>query len=367
MVKVTALGGVGEYGRNCFLLKEEATNQTILLDCGVKNGKPEQFPAITEQLASTIDVVFLSHVHNDHVGALPLLAAKGFTKEIWLSEASLAQIEPIKSVWRKKADVSPYSSSDVDKLRFQSFPSNSRGKWTKLSDHLSFTWGYSGHMLGSVWYVLQVGKHMIFFSGDMSLESPLLVTDYPRKMGYDVALLDTGHSGITMPREKSMEAILAFVHDPARRYTIPVSISGKAFDLMYLLYTNLPDRIFFIEASFEKSAHLYLQFGDNINSAQQAAFKKMLQSERVQFGFEPADQRPGIYISEQPVVGCVPISTSDLAAQSFYKSHPDLADTNHLLKFVKAKQYLFFHSRQKDLRHLLSQIPHYQSKHIGGV
>lgn len=367
MVKVTALGGVGEYGRNCFLLKEETTNQTILLDCGVKNGNPEQFPAITEQIASSIDVVFISHVHNDHIGALPLLAAKGFAKEIWMSEASLAQIEPIKSAWRKKADVSPYSSSDVDKLSFQSFTSGSRGKWTKLSDHLSFTWGYSGHMLGSVWYVLQVGKDTIFFSGDMSLESPLLVTDYPKKMCYDVALLDTGHSGITMPREKSMEAILASMQDPARRYTIPVSISGKAFDLMYLLYTNLPDRTFFIETSFQKSAHLYLQFGDNINSAQQAALTEMLQSERVQFGFKPADQRPGIYISEQPVVGCVPISTSDLAAQSFYKSHPDLADTNDLLKFVKAKQYLFFHSRQKDLYHLLSQIPNYQSKHIGGV
>jgi metallo-beta-lactamase family protein len=54
---------------------------TILLDCGLFQGRRRESPSATARLplpVDEIDAVVLSHAHIDHSGALPLLVKQGY-------------------------------------------------------------------------------------------------------------------------------------------------------------------------------------------------------------------------------------------------------------------------------------------------
>ncbi|WP_175480482.1 MBL fold metallo-hydrolase [Gracilibacillus ureilyticus] len=342
---------MGEYGRNCFLVTDQQSDKRILLDCGVRNGKPEIYPSITEEVAHSIQAVFISHVHNDHVGALPLLAAKGFTGDIWMSEASFEQMPAIMRNWQDKLGITA-----IDKLSFHPFAKSTRGKRIMLTENLSITWGYSGHMLGSVWYIIQIGEQTLFYSGDIALASPLLVTDKPVIHSYDVALIDSGHAAQTMPYHKSIKNILQHVTNPMEKYLIPITISGKACDLLFSLFYKLPDRAFIIDDSLHQHLYNYLEHSDNINNERLVQLEAMLQSNRLE-SYQKT-RKPGIYLLRGKPKGFHEVNTSIYEDEQspFYKSHPDLEDVQTLMRTIDAEEFIFFHSKQADLEKILDSL-----------
>jgi len=77
-VRIVPLGGLGEVGMNC--LAVEAGGRIAVVDCGVlfpdeHLGVDVVLPDLTwlEERAARVDAVFLTHGHEDHVGALPFL------------------------------------------------------------------------------------------------------------------------------------------------------------------------------------------------------------------------------------------------------------------------------------------------------
>ncbi|MDQ0209036.1 MBL fold metallo-hydrolase [Alkalicoccobacillus murimartini] len=352
MIDVTILGGVKEYGRNCFILTDRTTNTRIMLDCGVRNGTPEVYPDITEDIAQSIQAVFISHTHNDHIGALPLLVEKGFKGDVWMSEASIQQLATILPLWRQKYPVAP-----LDHLQFRSFAKQTRAKRLVITKNLSITWGYSGHMLGSIWYIIHVNQQDIFFSGDLALTSPLLVTDTPVIRSFDLALIDSGHATYTMPYKKSIKNILALLADPLEKYLIPITISGKACDLLFTLYQLLPDRTFFIDRPLHEHLYSYLQHPENLRHERILELEAMLSSDRLQIAKNK--KQPGIYLLKGKASDGTVIQTGIYKNEHspFYKSHPDREDLQVLVRQIDARNTIFFHSKERDLELILKNQP----------
>ncbi len=84
-LRVIPLGGAGEVGRNCWALEYE--NDVLILDMGVMFPDAEMLgvdlilPDVTylQERKANIRGVFITHGHEDHIGAIPyLLPQLGF-------------------------------------------------------------------------------------------------------------------------------------------------------------------------------------------------------------------------------------------------------------------------------------------------
>lgn len=78
-VRLTPLGGVGRFGRNCLLVEDEGSGDAVVVDCGVRFAGPE-LPGFDaglpdlERLAAVGDRLLayvVTHGHEDHIGAMP--------------------------------------------------------------------------------------------------------------------------------------------------------------------------------------------------------------------------------------------------------------------------------------------------------
>ena len=81
-IKIGALGGLGENGKNMTIV--EVDSRIFILDCGLKYPEIDMYGvdavvpdmSYLEQNINRIDGIFISHGHDDHIGALPYLLEK---------------------------------------------------------------------------------------------------------------------------------------------------------------------------------------------------------------------------------------------------------------------------------------------------
>ena len=85
MNTLNVLGGA-DIGGSCYLAELEGVR--ILFDCGVRLNTPySDHPVIPSP--ETIDLIFLSHAHLDHIGALAYTAAVCRNARIFATSAAL--------------------------------------------------------------------------------------------------------------------------------------------------------------------------------------------------------------------------------------------------------------------------------------
>lgn len=182
-MKLTFFGGAKSVTGANYLLEYEGTR--VLVDCGMLQGLDfvehvnyEPFPFDP----ASIDYVFITHSHIDHVGRVPKLVRDGFRGEIVATEPSveLAQLSLRDSVRiiaeeaRLRGREPFFTLADVEAADRHFRP-------RKYHDTVSLPGGVkvkvlsAGHVLGSAMYRFEADGKVITFSGDLgNAPAPLI-------------------------------------------------------------------------------------------------------------------------------------------------------------------------------------------------
>lgn len=205
--------------------KDESGKVTrILIDCGLAQGERFCESVNKEDFSydpASIDAVFFTHAHADHIGLFPKLVKKGFAGRAYAT-APTRDLTPIMledtvkligAEAKRCNDEPPYSMEDVfaavgriDALEY--------GKALELAPGVTVTLHNAGHILGSATVLLDIFGTRVLFTGDLGRVPAVIVPE--REIPKDVDYLFTEsvygnrvHSSI----EESEAMLLAAVKD----------------------------------------------------------------------------------------------------------------------------------------------------------
>ncbi len=200
----------------------EVNGSRILLDCGLYQGSRKHayevnccFPHFDP---ATLDAVILSHAHIDHSGNLPNLVKKGFTGNIYSTDATRdlcqimladsARIQESDTAWlnkhRKNDGLPPveplYNEQDAERCLRQ-FVSVSYERPLPVADGVKVSFIDAGHILGSAQVLLEIddredGRHKRFlFSGDVGRGGNEVLRDPVPVQDVDFLLMESTYGG----------------------------------------------------------------------------------------------------------------------------------------------------------------------------
>ena len=122
-IKVFALGGLGEVGKNMYVL--ECENEIIIIDSGImfadsNYGVDYIIPDYTYLIKNNhkIKALFITHGHEDHIGGIPHLLNKVKIPVIYASGLAIDLINSkLSEYYKLKVDIEPFDSSSIIKFK----------------------------------------------------------------------------------------------------------------------------------------------------------------------------------------------------------------------------------------------------------
>ena len=256
-VYLSAFGGSGENGRNCYTIG--VGDAFILLDCGVKreivDGQVGFYPALTKEIVSKIKAVFLSHCLEDHVAGLPLLYELGYTGNVYGTRETIAETMGFVKKWmgyvEKNHGVLPFKPESADLIKLKPLELGAQ-----QIEGIQLETGRSGHVLGGVWYIFTIEGKRLLYTGDMCREPGVLAFVQPGSC--DAAIMNAAYAGKKIVQAAQFDALLASVKEtaqPGGKVLLPVPPKGRGIEIAQFLGVQLKDSGIpvFVESAVEKS------------------------------------------------------------------------------------------------------------------
>jgi metallo-beta-lactamase family protein len=192
--KVTFAGGAQMPTGSNFLV--DVGGKRLLIDCGLVQGEKWTLPINSEPFSydtGSIDTLFVTHAHLDHVGRIPQLVRAGFRGRIISTEPTREMAELIMldsmGVLGKEAAITGgtplYEEKDVFEamhLWSTTLPYNKAFTIEGEEGGIDVTLHDAGHILGSAIVEIAYKGKKIAFTGDLgNTPSPLMNDTYPLK------------------------------------------------------------------------------------------------------------------------------------------------------------------------------------------
>lgn len=185
-------GGAGSVTGANFLL--DTGDAKILVDCGLIQGSHFAMAENCDTFAydpSSVDVLFVTHAHADHIGRIPKLVRDGFHGIIYSTsptfELASIMLQDAYKVMRYEAErygtKMCYESKDID-TALSLWKGISYHKEITIADGVTAILSTAGHILGSAMVTLKRNNKSFVFTGDIgNIPQPLLgppevLTDY---------------------------------------------------------------------------------------------------------------------------------------------------------------------------------------------
>lgn len=267
-MRLTFIGAAHEVTGSCHYL--EVGKKHILVDFGMEQGVNvfENAPLPVDE--AMIDYVFLTHAHVDHSGMLPLLYAKGFRGQVFMTDATAdlcsimlrdcAHIQMMEAEWKNRkakrsesvAAVEPlFDMEDAEGIIKRIVPCHYNDIIT-VCEGVQIRFTDIGHLLGSssieVWLTEDGRTKKIVFSGDIGNKNQPLLRDPKPTREADYVVMESTygdrlHSKVRVDYVNDLAAILKETFDRGGNVVIPSFAVGRTQEMLYFLRKIKVDRL----------------------------------------------------------------------------------------------------------------------------
>ena len=267
-MKLKFIGAAHEVTGSCHYL--EACGKHILVDYGMEQGVNVFENVDLPIQESMLDYVLLTHAHVDHSGMLPLLYARGFRGQIFMTDATAdlcsimlrdcAHIQSQEAEWkRRKAkrngnyeSYEPvYTMEDADGTVKLIVPCHYDTMIT-LCEGIQIRFTDIGHLLGSasieVWLTEDKITKKIVFSGDIGNLNQPLIKDPSLTSEADYVVMESTYGDRIHAAEKpdyvgELVKILKETFDKGGNVVIPSFAVGRTQEMLYFLRKIKAERL----------------------------------------------------------------------------------------------------------------------------
>ena len=253
-MKFQSLSPQYEIGNNSYrLIWEDAQ---VILDSGMhpKREGLDALPDFDILEKGSIDCIFISHSHLDHIGALPVLSKKQPQAKVFMTPAGYeltgAILHNSVNVMQKKreelgiSDYPFYSHKEIGSSQKKWIKKGYKETFSPLkNDELKTTFYNSGHILGSSGILLEREGKRIFYTGDVQFQRQNLIpeADFPEEK-IDVLIMETTRGNTPKRKNTREEEKQKFIEEIRNTLDgdgcvlVPVFAMGKTQEVLTMIY-----------------------------------------------------------------------------------------------------------------------------------
>lgn len=258
-MKIKFCGAASGVTGSCHMISTE--NHKILLDCGQFQGGKQQEALNAEPFPfdpAEIECVILSHAHIDHCGRLPLLVKRGFTGDIYCTDATADLLEVMlrdsgfihekEAEWQNRKNeragrkpIEPlYTLKDSEETLKHVKPVM-YDQLFEVNDSMKAVFNDAGHILGSaiteLWVTENDNVTKVVFSGDLGVLDRPILRDPTIIKKADCVIMESTYGNRLHPQNAtSIEELLDIVIKTTKRggtVVIPSFAVGRTQELIF--------------------------------------------------------------------------------------------------------------------------------------
>lgn len=253
------IGAAQEVTGSCHLLN--VGGRTILLDCGLFQGRRQESREKNVRLPTTvdrIDAVVLSHAHIDHAGRLPFLVRQGYDGPIYataatrdlcaimLADSARIQVKDAEFLERRhQQHAEPLYDPDDATQVLKQMIGLPYDRWFDVVPGVRASFVDAGHILGSASVMLDCTEGdrtvRVVFSGDVGRKGLAIIRDPHPPIGADVVIMESTYGNRDhLPLLDARQALGNVVRETAARggrVIIPAFAVGRVQELVYDLHS----------------------------------------------------------------------------------------------------------------------------------
>lgn len=248
MNQLSILSGA-DIGGSCYLLELYGTR--ILFDCGTRVGSAyTEHPDIPSP--ETVDAIFVSHAHLDHMGAVAYTAAVCKNARIYMTEQTKEFVR-----YQLAATIAEYIGADTDDLRFhnrilcelimnriQTIKYREKVCFQALNGQKCyFSMFHAGHVPGAAMVYMQIKDKTILYTGDFAAYDTYLTCPYslPDNINPEIMILCGTHANnpdYEVYSQNALSRVENRMYNALSRnskFVIPVSQLTKGLEILAML------------------------------------------------------------------------------------------------------------------------------------